>query len=113
MGLGAYVLLNGLTYSLVLLIKPQTRCQDRFWLFTGWSVAASLLCLALFGVLSISMGVMQIGVFQNFNLPQDYISVGGIGLGALLTGLAGTLAPAWVFIILEKRMFNSLTDKSS
>ena len=37
MGLGAYVLLNGLTYSLVLLIKPQTRCQDRFWLFTGWS----------------------------------------------------------------------------
>lgn len=113
MGLGAYILLTGLTYLLILLIKQQLRRQDRFWIFTGWTVTASLLCLALFGALSISIGVMQIGVSQNFNLPQNYFSLGGTGLVVLLIGLAGILAPAWVFIILEKRMFTSSTDKTS
>ena len=107
MGFGAYVLLNGLIFLLVLLIKPPLRRQDKFWLFTGWSAVVSLFTLALFGALSVSIGVLQIGVFQTFRLPQDYISLGGIGYGVLLVGLAGILAPAWVFIILQKR-----TDQS-
>jgi uncharacterized membrane protein len=103
MGLGTYLLLTGMAYLLVLLLRPEIRRRDRFWLFTGWSFAVSLLCLAIFAALSVSLGVMQIGVYQDFNLPQDYIRLGAAGWGLLLLGLSGILGPVWIVILFGGR----------
>jgi hypothetical protein len=99
MGLGAYLLLTGMIYLLVLLLRPEIRHQDRFWLFTARSFLVSLLCLAIFATLSVSLGVMQIGVYQDFNLPQDYIRLGAAGWGIFLPGLLGILGPVWIVIL--------------
>ena len=99
MGLGAYLLLTGMAYLLVLLLRPEIRRRDRFLLFTGWSVAVSLLGLAIFAALSVSLGVMQIGVYQDFNLPQDYLRLGAAGWAILLLGLLGILGPVWIGIL--------------
>ena len=88
-----------MAYLLVLLLRPEIRHRERFWPFTGRSLLVSLLGLAIFAALSVSLGVMQIGVYQDFNLPQDYIRLGAAGWGILLLGLLGILGPIWIVML--------------